>query len=93
MRFEWDERKNRSNERKHGVSFDVASVVFDDPMHVMTPDRLVDGELRWRTIGEVHGKYLLLVAHTFEEEDEDLVRIVSAREATAHERREYENNL
>lgn len=92
MRFVWDERKNRSNQRKHGVSFEVSVAVFDDPMHVMIQDRVVDGEIRWRTIGEVNGKYLLL-AHTFEEEDEELVRIISAREATAHERREYEDEI
>ena len=91
MRFVWDERKNRSNQRKHGISFQLSTAVFDDPMHVMIQDRVVDGEVRWRTIGEVNGRYLLLVAHTFEEEDEELVRIISAREATAHERREYED--
>lgn len=87
MRFVWDERKNLSNQRKHGISFQLSTSVFDDPMHVMIQDRVVDGEVRWRTIGEVNGKYLLLVAHTFEEEGEELVRIISAREATAHERR------
>ena len=91
LQFVWDERKNQSNQRKHGVSFEVSTAVFNDPMHVMIQDRVVDGEVRWRTIGEVNGKYLLLVAHTFEEGDEELVRIISSREATAHEGREYED--
>ena len=90
MRFEWDDRKDRSNLKKHGVSFDVAIAVFDDPMHVTRPDREEGGELRWRTIGEVVGCYLLVVAHTLVEEGEEVVRIISARQATAHERKEYE---
>jgi uncharacterized DUF497 family protein len=88
--FEWDDRKEASNRRKHGISFDLAAAVFDDPMHVTTPDRMVDGEFRWRTVGEVHGRYLLVVIHTLIEEGEEIVRIISAREAGAHERREYE---
>ena len=92
MRFEWDDKKNSSNLRKHGVDFGVAIAVFDDPLHVTTEDRVVDGELRWRTIGEVHDRYLLLVAHTLEEEGEEVIRIISAREATAHERRDYEGD-
>ena len=90
MLFEWDDRKDASNFRKHGVSFQVATAVFNDPMHKTLLDRVVDGEIRWRTIGEVHGKYFLLVIHTVVEEDEEIVRLISAREATAHERREYE---
>jgi uncharacterized protein len=58
-------------------------------MHVMRQDRVVSGEIRWTTVGAVGGKYLL-VCHTLIEEDEEIVRIISAREATAHERREYE---
>ena len=90
MRFEWDDRKDASNRRKHGVSFDVAALAFLDPMHLTTHERDVDGEDRWRTVGEVHGKYLLVVAHTLAEEGEEVVRIISAREETTHERREYE---
>lgn len=72
------------------MSFELAAFAFLDPMHVTVHDRVVDGEDRWRTVGEVHGKYLLVVAHTLEEEGEEAVRIISAREATPHERREYE---
>jgi uncharacterized DUF497 family protein len=91
--FEWDERKNASNRKKHGVSFEVATAVFDDPMHVTTPEHEAKGEIRWRTVGAVHGRYLLVVAHTLIEEGEEIVRIISARAATAHERREYEEEL
>jgi uncharacterized protein len=97
VRFEWDDWKNARNFRKHGVTFELAAVVFDDPMHITEIDRVEDGEIRWRTIGEVHGKYLLLVAHLLDEDedapDEEIVRIISAREATPHERREYEGGL
>jgi uncharacterized DUF497 family protein len=71
----------------------TASRVSDDPMALMSDDRVVDGEVRWRTIGFVEERYLLLVAHTYEEDGEEVVRIISAREATAHERREYEGDL
>ena len=92
MRFDWDPEKARENYRKHEVSFETAVLVFDDPGFVMFPDRDVDGEERWPTIGLVRGVLLLLVAHTFQEVDEDeMVRIISAREVTADERRLYEN--
>ena len=44
MRFEWDEEKNAVNQRKHGVDFETASFVFQDPLHLPTQDRDVDGE-------------------------------------------------
>jgi uncharacterized DUF497 family protein len=62
--------------------------VFDDPYHVTTQDREVDGEPRWQTIGMVGAHNVLLVAHTTGEED-DAIRIVSARKATRTERRIY----
>lgn len=94
MRFEWDERKNASNLRKHRVSFETATLVFDDPLHRTTQDREVDGEERWQTVGRAEGVLLLLVAHTLEDVDEDeTVRIISARKATPQERRKHESNL
>jgi uncharacterized protein len=58
----------------------------------MLRDRVVDGEQRWHTIGLIEGVLLLLVVHTMRGEDEEeMVRIVSAREATTHERRLYED--
>jgi uncharacterized DUF497 family protein len=94
----WDERKNRANQRKHGVSFETASLVFDDPHHLTRQDREVDGEPRWQTIGIVNGIHLLLVAHTVvenivdnidENADDELIRILSARKATRRERSMY----
>ena len=92
MRFEWDEEKNRSNLRKHRVSFETAREVFDDPLHVSKPDRIVEGEQRWITIGVVAELALLVVAHTYrDDEGEEGGRIISARKASRRERHEYEN--
>jgi len=91
LRFCWDERNNRINQRKHHVSFETAALVFDDPYHFSRLDREVEGEARWHTIGLVKGIHLLLVVHTgaeFDDEEEN-VRIISARKATPQERRIY----
>jgi uncharacterized protein len=90
--FSWDERKNRANRRKHGVSFDLALEAFDDPFHVSTLERIDDGEERWQTIGMVDDTMLLLVVHLWEdlETGEEHIRIISARRATPHERARYE---
>jgi uncharacterized DUF497 family protein len=48
MRVSWDEPKSRSNQRKHGISFDTASQVFLDPLHLSRQDRVVEGEERWQ---------------------------------------------
>jgi hypothetical protein len=90
--------KNLANQRKHGVSFRQASQVFRDPDRVVVADRVVDGELRWQTVGFVSaapgGLLLLLVAHTVREELQsgdwtEVIRIISARKATPQERRYY----
>jgi uncharacterized DUF497 family protein len=96
VRFEWDEARNRSNRRKHRISFEEASQVFRDPLHLSTPDRIEDGEQRWRTFGLVGGFAILMVAHTIAEEDAEdglveVIRIISARPADRSERRRYEN--
>ena len=97
VRFEWDEAKNLSNQRKHdGVSFEGARLVFQDPLHVSARDRIEGGEQRWQTIGAVQGVVILVVAHTVTEDDADggsveIIRIISARRATPRERRRYEN--
>jgi uncharacterized protein len=90
LEFTWDERKDRINQRKHGVSFETAALAFDDPHHISRLDREVDGELRWQTIGMVKGIQVLLIAHTVTESgDEEVVHIISARKATPRERRIY----
>ena len=89
MRFDWDDRKDASNLRKHGIDFDTASLAFDDPLHLLVPYRVIDGEQRWQLIGMAADVALLVVVHT--EDGDELVRIISARKAEGHERRRYED--
>jgi hypothetical protein len=86
VRFAWDQRKAASNERKHGVSFEEAATVFADPLALAVEDALDP----WRTvlIGMSELFHVLLVVHA--EIDEDTIRLISARRATSHERRHYE---
>ncbi|MBR4605403.1 MAG: BrnT family toxin [Lachnospiraceae bacterium] len=93
MKFEWDENKNRINYAKHGVSFEVASKVFNDPLAAYIFDRIVDGEERWHAVGKIDNLPLIVVVHTYRNENnEEIIRIISARKATQHERRQYENS-
>jgi uncharacterized protein len=93
MRFAWDEHKNRRNQAKHRVSFETAQRVFEDPLHVSVPDRDQAHEERWKTFGRVEGVVLLLVVHTVHDaEGEEIIRIISARKATAIERQGYEQS-
>lgn len=90
-RFEWDPTKAASNLRKHGVSFPTAARVFSDPYALVEQDRIENGEERWQTIGVVDGIVMLLVAHTVREQDDvEVIRIISARRADRKERRRYE---
>jgi uncharacterized DUF497 family protein len=94
MRFVWDKEKSRRNLAKHKVSFETAKLVFDDPRAVSRLDGVEDEEERWQTVGLAGGIVVLLVAHTYREESgEEVVRIISARKATAHERTIYEQGI
>ena len=91
MKFVWDEAKNRANYAKHGVCFEIACKIFDDPLVAYLFDRIVDGEERWHAVGKVLTLPLLVVAHTWRDQnDEEVIRIISARQASSHERRRYE---
>ena len=86
--FEWDPEKERKNIRKHEVSFDEASSIFDDPMFITVLDEEhSDDEERYITIGLSNKNRLLLIAHT---ERNDVIRIISARKVTKHEEKFYE---
>ncbi|EUB96191.1 protein of unknown function DUF497 [Rhizobium sp. CF080] len=90
-RFEWDPQKARINKAKHGVSFELAEHIWDDPLHMIIPDTVYDGEERWLAIGSVGPVAVLVAAHVYRDDDlGEVVRIISARKATAHERRHYE---
>lgn len=90
--FEWDEVKNQKNQRKHGISFEVATLVFDDSLRIEQRERFVDSEERWQTIGMINGVLLVLVAHTMKLEDNtEIIRLISARDATKAKIRKYEH--
>jgi uncharacterized protein len=89
MEFEWDEEKSVVNRKKHGVSFHEAATVFGDPFAITFPDPDHSiGEHRFLTFGLSMINRLLVVAHT---ERHGKTRIISARQATRHERTIYEN--
>jgi uncharacterized protein len=90
--FEWDEAKARRNRMKHGVSFDFAKRVFEDPAALMFQDRVEDGEERWRAIGCIGQHTVLVVAHVVRlRGGSEIIRIVSARHALGNERQRYES--
>jgi hypothetical protein len=86
--FEWDPKKDSANQRKHGVGFAEATAVFDDPLSVTIPDPdQTSDEERFVIIGMSSNRSLLIVVHTIRGER---IRLISARPATKHERRNYE---
>ncbi len=86
--FEWDGKKATANTRKHGVSFDEACTVFGDPLAILIPDPDHSrGEQRYLLLGMSNRQRLLVVAHA---ERPPRTRLISARRATAKERRTYE---
>ncbi len=93
MKFEWDEHKNIQNKLKHGVSFQEAQAVFNDPLHLAKLDhRFSYFEERWVTIGAINSGKILVVANLFfSDEGEEIIRIISARPANIREKKEYEN--
>ena len=92
MRWTWDETKNEANPRTHGLSFEAAVYVFDDPISATQEDPFPH-EQRWRTIGMV-GTQVVMVVHTWPDIDaktaDESGRIISARKATRREREAYE---
>ena len=89
LQFEWDERKNASNKRKHGVSFEEAETVFYDDRAVLTDDPDEEEEDRFILLGLSAGLRTLVVCHCFREGD-SVIRIISDRKAHREERRDYD---
>ncbi|MBP9713132.1 MAG: BrnT family toxin [Sterolibacterium sp.] len=89
--IEWDTVMAEVNYRKHGIRFEDAALVFDDPLAVSVQDRSENGEQRWRTIGQAGGCLVLLVAHTVKIDDAEVLRIISARRVDRKERKRYEH--
>jgi hypothetical protein len=90
MAFEWDEAKNRENMRKHGVSFETASRIFDGPVLTRFDERDYDGEVREVSIGAAGGDMIVVVVHT---DRNGVTRIISARRATRGERTRYHDEI
>jgi uncharacterized protein len=88
--FEWDAKKAAENLKKHGVAFEEALTVFADPIaNIFDDPDHSESERRELIIGHSASQRLLVVSFT---EREPRTRIIGAREATAHERRDYEQN-
>ena len=92
--FKWNTQKAILNLKKHGISFKLATQVFEDPLALIIQDRIENGEYRWQTMGLVEGYLILLVAHTIvEDNDTEVIRIISARKADIKERKRYEQSV
>lgn len=90
LRFEWDPEKAVANLAKHGVSYDEARLIFDDPLAQTVPDPAhALNENRFRTIGLSSNGRILIVFHT---DRGDTIRIIGARRATKREQHDYEEN-
>ncbi len=94
MKFEWDKEKSVCNLKKHGVSFEEAKEVFEDPFHISKLDYRFDYfEERWITLGSTTKDKILVVANMFfDENGEEIIRIISARKANQKERIFYEQH-
>jgi uncharacterized protein len=91
MSFDWDEEKAKSNLAKHGVSFDEATSVFDDPLFLTfaDPEHFLQ-EQRFLVMGESARGKLLVVSYT---DRRNITRLISARPVTRKERKAYESEL
>jgi uncharacterized protein len=90
MKFEWDEFKNRSNQRNHGLDFTEAERVFNPSLFVDIDDRFDYGEERYVGLGLLDGRVVVVI---FTQPDEGTVRVISLRKATSYERQQYRKYL
>ncbi|HCJ06953.1 MAG: BrnT family toxin [Lachnospiraceae bacterium] len=90
IKFEWDDHKNDINKKKHGLSFEEAievfgdenAILFDDPDHSIEEDRFL-------IIGAIRSAKICIVSHCYRDND-NVIRLISAREATKSEKRVYQ---
>ena len=90
MRFEWNQARNESNIRKHGIDFADVAEMFNHPILTLQDIRRDYGEDRWIAIGRL--KSLICVVN-YTERPGDVLRIISARKATRYERQRYEKRI
>lgn len=86
VEFEWDEEKNERNISKHGLDFNDAQEIFRWPLLVDTDDRADYGEDRYIGIGKIK---IIIAVVVFTQSDSGVIRIISLRKATRHERERY----
>lgn len=89
MKFEWDEAKRLSNLRKHGIDFINVNIIFERDIVTIEDERFNYGEQRFVTLGLLQGQVIIIV-HT---EEEESIRIISARKATRYEQQIYFEQL
>ena len=87
MLFEWDDAKNASNLKKHGIGFEEAVLIFKDVVLTKIDDREDYGEIREFSTGRVGGQVIVVVVHT---DRGEITRIISARLANKTERKAYD---
>ena len=93
MQFDWDERKNFFNKRKHGISFEEAATVFFDEEAILFDDpKHSEEEERFLLIGMAVSSKLCIVCHCYRD-DEKIIRIISARKATKNEEKRYAEGI
>ena len=90
MKFEWDENKNEANIRKRGIDFNDIPEIFDGPIIINIDDRVDYNEERYIGIGVLRNIIAVVV---FVEKGEDIIRIISARKANKHERKNFEKEI
>jgi uncharacterized protein len=96
MRFKWDTAKAARNKRAHGISFENAQEVFDDPNHIVADNYFIgsEGEQRYQLIGMTRNLVLLLVVFVDRSEPgAEIIHIISARKAVEYEKSIYEDQF
>lgn len=90
LKFEWDDNKDKANQRKHGISFEEAKTIFQDPFSITINDPIhsIDEE-RFIDIGLSNKLRLLVVVYT---ERDSVIRLISSRKATSNEQKTYEQS-
>lgn len=93
LQFEWNKQKSLLNYRKHGISFESAISVFEDPHMLSWLDgRYEYGEERWIGLGMINNEIIIVLVHTVREnyyDEKEIIRIISARKANKEEQAQY----
>lgn len=91
MKFIWDKNKNQKNIQIHGIDFNDATIMFDFPMLTCVDNRFDYGEERWVGIGFLKG--IIAVLAYVEDDEKDIIRIISCRKATKNEIKKFKETL